>query len=142
MLTKLKTFKTVHKVHLNLCLPIHSHVSEYTIYISTYVDHTHSMQARKQYVSQLVLNKLLLTLRIDKIYLTLCCPNTSRSSKDTKHISTCTDQNLPCQQWDEMYLNMLRPYLSHASNAKNVSQHVMTKPIPCQRGYKMHLYMC
>ena len=120
VLTKLKTFKRGHKVHLNLCWANHSHVSEYTKYISTSVDHAQPLAARKQYVSQLVLNKYLLTLWRDKIYLTLCCPNPSRSSEDTKYIPTCIDQT--------------------PTMGRNVSQHVVTiSPMPAMR--KMYLNM-
>ena len=106
-----------------------SHASNDTKCISTCVDKTHTMPTSTQNVSQNELTNLNPTQRGHKIHLNLCCPNPSHDTKNTKRILTCVifisssvDQTPPMP-----------------AMTQNVSQLVLTKPIPCNREHKMYL---
>ena len=130
-----------HKMYSIICLPNPSYDTEDKKCIWTCVEKTHPMPARTQNVSQLVLNKAVPCQRGDrvylnlcwpisrqrghKMYLNLCWPNITHASEDPKCISTCVDQIPPMP-----------------ARTQNASQHVLTKPLQCQRGHKMHLNMC
>ena len=58
------------------------------------------------------------------MHLNMCWTNPFHATWDTKYISTCVDQT----------------YLMRA-RTRNVSQHVLTKRLPCQRRHKMYLLM-
>ena len=130
--------------------------------ISTCVKQIPSMPDRRQNVIH-VLTKTLLCLRVDKMFLYMCRPNSFHASEDKKCISSCVEQTLPiqartqnasqhlltialpCQKGHNMHLQMLWLNTSHASedltclfpaSTQNVHQHVFTKPISCQRGQK------
>ena len=84
----------------------------------------------------------------------------SHVSENTKLISTCVEKPIPCQWAHKRYHNIAWPNITHASKdskysstwidqnpsmkarTQNAWQHVLTKPLPCQRGQKMHLNMC
>ena len=117
--TKVIPFKRGHKMHISSYWPYTYHLSEYINSISTLVDQTHFMPARKQNISLIVLQ------RRHKIYLNLCWPNPLHASEDTKCIPTCVDQTT-----------------SMPERTQNESQHVLTKPLPCQQAYKIYLNMC
>ena len=54
-----------------------------------------------------------------------CWPNPSIANMNTKCVSTCVDQTNPMPV-----------------RTQNVSEHVLTQPLKCQRGHKIHLTMC
>ena len=60
-----------------------------------------------------------------KMYLNIWCPNHYHASEDIKCISTCVDQTL------------LIP-----ARTQNLFQHVLPKPIECQRGLNMYINKC
>ena len=86
------------KMHLYMCWPNPSHASEDTKCIATCVDKTPPLPVRKTNLSQHVLTKPIPWQRECKMHPNMCWPNPSHTSKDTKFISTCGHQNLPCQQ--------------------------------------------
>jgi hypothetical protein len=86
--------------------------------ISACVDQMQLMPAWMQNISQKVLTKPVPCQRGREIYLDMCWQNPSHSSEETKCISTCVNQTKPM------------PKRTH-----NASQHVLTKPHPCQRGH-------
>ena len=108
---------------------------------------TTSMPTMTQNISQLVLTKHIPCQRGQKINLHLCSPITSHASEYTKSISTCVDQphSLPTSSQnstqyvktkpilnllgDKMHLSMWWTFPSHASDYRNPSQPVLTKPI-------------
>jgi hypothetical protein len=129
-----------HKLHHNMLCPNVTHVSEDTKGSSTCVDQTHSMQrdtkfistcvdqtfpmpARTQNVSQNVLPKT--SQQGNKVHLNICGPKSFHASKDIKCTSTCVGQTPPMP-----------------AGIQNATQYVLTKPIPCQRGHKIHLNLC
>ena len=112
-------------MYLNMCWPNSSHVTDETKCTSKCVDETHPMPARTRKASQNVLTKPVPCQREHKIYLNLCWTNLSHGNEDTKYISTCVEQTY------------LMP-----GRTQNISQLVLTKPLLCHRGYKMHLSMC
>ena len=111
-------------MHLNMCSP------------------TPPMPARTYNTSQLVVTKP---------------PPMPARTQDASHVLTLVIQ---CQQGHKMFLSLCWPNLSHASEYTKcisrrewqthpmparthiVSQHVLTKTIPCQRGQKNHRNMC
>ena len=124
-------------MHLNLRWPDPSHDSNETKFISADVDQTHPMPVRKQNASQLVLTKPLPSQRGQKMQLNMCWR-----------------KPLSWQRWHKMYLNFCWTNAFHAcentkrfktcdqthpmpARIKNVSQHVLTKPTPCQRWQKI-----
>ena len=84
-------------------------------------------------------------------------PMTARPESASLHVLTIP---FPCQRKKEMHLNLCWPIPSHASEEiicisklfnqthlmptkkQNISQLVLTKPIPCQRGNNMYLKKC
>ena len=86
---------------------------------------TPPMPARTQNASRHVLTKLIQCQRGQSQYLNMSRPNITHSSLDTKCISTCVDQTNPIPDRTE-----------------KASQHVLTKPIPCQLGHKIYLNLC
>ena len=82
------------------------------------------MRAMTQNVSPLVLTKLIPCQRVHKMYRRMSWPIPTHASEITKSISTCFGQthNMPVR-------------------AQNISQHVLTKRKPCQRGQTMHIKM-
>jgi hypothetical protein len=58
------------------------------------------------------------------MYLNMCSLNTSHTRDVTKCISTYVDQTYPMPE-----------------KTQNVSKHVLTKPLTCQRGHEMYLNM-
>ena len=100
-------------------LNISSDACEYIKYTSTFVDHTYHMTARTQHISQFVLTKLLPWQRGHKMYLNMCWINPTNASENTKCITKWVDQFPPIP-----------------ARIQNASQHVLTKPLPCQRGNK------
>ena len=117
VLTKPIPCQQGHKMYLNLCWTNHPHVSENRKYISTCVDQTYPMPAQHLCWTKCQWRH--------KMYLNLCWPNNSDASEDTKCNSTCVNQTP-----------------SIPARTQNVSQLVLTKHFPCQRGHKMHLNMC
>jgi hypothetical protein len=76
------------------------------------------------------------------MYLNLSRPNTSCAIKDTKCISTCDDPTHLMPAKTQKYLNMIDQTYLMPVRTKNLSQHVLTKPLSCQRGDKIRLNMC
>jgi len=118
------------------------------------------VQARTPNISRLSWPIPLTCPRGFKTHLNMFWPNPSHASEDTKCISTSIEQNPSCQRGQKMHLYMCWPNPSHANEdtkciatcvdktpplpvrKTNLSQHVLTKPIPWQRGCKMHPNMC
>ena len=144
-----------HKMHLYMCSPNPSHASKDTKYISTCADQTylfeskdtkcicwtnasnaredtkciqtcvvqsHLMSARTQNVSQHVLTELIPCQRGHKINFNMSWANPNHASTDTKCILTWIDQTQPM-----------------TAKTPNASQHVLPKPLPCQRRHKIYL---
>ena len=140
---------------LKLCWSNLSHTNEDSYYISICVVQTPPILARTHNVSQHVVFELVPCQRRHTIYLKMCWPNPYQN--ESQHELT---KPIPWQRGHKMYFNMCGPNLSHAcekpkciatcvdqntpmpARTQNVSLHVLTKPYPCQRGYKMHLNMC
>ena len=61
----------------------------------------------------------------NKMHLHFCWPNPTHVGEETKFISTCVEKTHPM-----------------TDRTQNVSQHVLTKSLLCQRGHKEHLNMC
>ena len=99
--------------------------NEDTNCISTYVDHIHPTKARTPNVSQLVFIKPISLQRGQKLYFNMSWSNPSHASEDTKCISTCIDKTPPMP-----------------ARTQYLSQHVLAKPFPRQRGHNMHFNMC
>ena len=147
-------------MHLNMSCPYTSHASEGTKCISTCIEQTPPLPVRTQNAPQHVLNKPILCQRGIKMHLNMCCPNPSLANEDTKCISKCLDHNAFVPARTENISQRVLTNLSHARDnikfistwvdltppmrgtMQNVSLHVLTKPHPCQRGYKKHLKMC
>ena len=113
------------KMYLNLCWSKPNHVSEETKYFIKCIDQNPHMTERIQNIILHVLTKPLLCQRARKMHINMGWLNSLHASDDTKCISTCVDQThtMPVR-------------------TQNVSQHLLTKPNPCQRGRKMKLNMC
>ena len=108
-------------MHLNMRWTNTSHASEETKCISTFVERTPSSPKRTQNVS----NK--------------CWPNSSHASEDTKCVSTCVDKSpLKVMRTRNVSKLVFKPL---QLGTQNISQHVLTKPVPCQREHKMHLIL-
>ena len=124
-----------HKMHLNWCWPNHSHANEDTKYISSCVDQFHSSKDSKS--------------------ISWWIPSQAR--KDTKYISTFVDHTQSMPTWTQ---NISQPvkikplfkrdltncistiFLPTPLRTQNAFQHVLTNPLLCQRGHKMHHNMC
>ena len=151
--TKTVPCQQEHKMHLNLCWPNLSHASED---ISTCVDQTPLMAATRQNIPQLVLTKPRTCQRCH-MHLNMCWPIPSYAIEDTKFIPACVDQTKPSQRIFKMHLKIYYPNLTHAiqdtkyisncvdqtypmpARTQDVSQLVLTNPLPCQRGNTMYL---
>jgi hypothetical protein len=129
-LTKQVPCQWVHNMHLYMYLPCQrghkmylnpSNVSKDRKCISACVDQTPTMPARSQKASQHVSTKTQTCHQEQRKYLKLCWPNLPHACEETKCISTCVDQTPPMQ-----------------ARTQNISQLVLNKPIPCQRGHKMY----
>ena len=79
--------------------------------------------------------------RGQKIYLNSCWPKPSHARVDTKCVPTCVDQTPPMPARTQNLCNMCCKIPLNAIEGKHVSQHMMTKPLPCQRGNKVHLHL-
>jgi hypothetical protein len=112
-----------HKMYLNMCWPNPFHKSDHTKYISICVDYSPLMPTSTGNASQHVFTSL--CQRSQKIHLNMCWPSPSHASENTKFISTCVDHTYP-----------------KLARKQNVSQLVLTKPHPYQRGNNMYLKMC
>ena len=142
-------------MHLNMCWPITSHASKDTkwvntcwpnpshpiediICISTCVDKNHPMSPKTLNTSQHVLTKSHPLQREHKMNFNMCrtklsharlntnfWPDPSHASENTKCIPSFVDQTHPMP-----------------ARTQNVSQHVLTKPLPCQWGHEMYLNLC
>ena len=157
-----------HKVHLNLLWRNRSHATENTKCISTYVDqpitcqreqkmyrnmcspnpsldseNTNSMcwpnpfiHALTENPSQHVFTKPLPWLQKHRMYLNSSCP----CQRETKNVSTCVDTN--CMYTCVVQIPPMpavdQPQTMPA-RTKKAYQHVLTKPLICQRGHKVHL---
>ena len=84
-----------------------------------------SLTARTINIPQHVLTKAIPFQLGHKMYLNMFCTNPTHASDDTNCISTLIYQFSPM-----------------SARTQNLSQHVLTKPNPCQRGLKMYLSMC
>ena len=93
--------------------------------ISTCVEKTHLMPPSSPHESQQVWTKPYPSLREHKINLNMCWPNQCHASQNTKCI-TCFAK--PARK---MYLNRYDQNPSMPARKQNVSQHVITNPIPC-----------
>ena len=139
-----------------------------TKFISTCVDQTPPMPARPLNVSQHVLTKPLPCYqghkcispcveqtppmrartqpppyqRGNQIYLNMWCPILYHASEDTKYISTCVHQT-PEMPWISSCISRC-VNLTHLMPMRtpNTSQHVLIKPLPCQREHKTYRNMC
>ena len=60
-----------------------------------------------------------------KIRFNMCWPNPNHANEDTKWILTCVYQTNPMPV-----------------RTQNVTQQMLTKPIPCRRGHNMYLKLC
>ena len=95
--------------------------------------------------------------RWQKMHVIMCWPKPSHASKDIRFISTCFDQNssyvsegtkLTSTCVDQTYPmpertqtgthHVLNKHNIYQRGQKNESQHVLTNPIPCQRGIIMN----
>ena len=139
-MTKPLTYLRGHRMHLVLTRPLQcqrgqklyrnlrsanqSNAREHTKFIETWVDQTQPMPARRENAFQHVMTKPLPWQRGYNMYLNKCWPNSSHDSKDTKCISTCFDNKPP-----------------KSARTQNVSQLVLTKPLPCKRWHKIFLNM-
>ena len=134
-----------------------------TICFSTCLDQTPHMLGRTQNISQRVLNKQNISQQRHKMHLNICWPNPSHASgaqnasqHKTKPI-TCLRRHhmlLPSIQYS--YVDKTQPMPAKTkctstryeqtnhmqARSQKVSQHVLSKTIPCQRGQKMLLNMC
>ena len=70
-----------------------------------------------------------------KMYLNMNWPNPSHDREDTKCISHACEK-------PKCIATCVDRTIAMPARTQNVSLHVLTKPYPCQRGYKMHLNMC
>jgi hypothetical protein len=121
-------------------LTIQSHPSTDRNSITTFVDKTPLMPARTQNVCHLVLTMSARTENVSQLELTKPNPHMPTITKNkaqhvlakhyhastgTKSIATCGDQTHSIQERSE-----------------KVSQHALTKLMPCHRAQKMHINMC
>ena len=104
-----------------------------------------------------VLTKHIPSQRGHKMYRNMCLLNLSHDREDSICNATCVDQN-PSQASEQ--LNICWRIIPHASDdwkctstcdeqtlpkptrTQNLSQLLLTKPLPYQQGHKMHLSMC
>ena len=100
-------------------------VNEDTEYFSACDEQTQPMPAMTQNVPQNVLTKLLPFQGRHEMHHNIWWTNLSQSWDDTKCISTCVDQMRPMP-----------------ARKQNVSQKVLTKPVPCLQGREIYLNMC
>ena len=114
----------VHKMQLKMCWPNLSYASKDKIHLDICWPNT-SMPARKENLSQHVLNKSLICQRGQKLNLNMCWTNPTNANVGTKCISPCVDKN---------------PQMP--ARTQNSSQHVLNKPLKCQRGHKKYLNLC
>ena len=73
--------------------------------------------------------------------LNMCWPNPTHASKHTKCIWTCFDYINDANEDTKCIWTCIEQTNSISARTQNVSQHVLTKQIPCQRGRKMNLNM-
>ena len=107
------------------CVDQTYHASKNRKSISTSVEQTPPMSARTQNLFQHRWTKPIQCQRRLKMPLIMCCSYPLHASQDTKCISTSVEQTT-----------------TKAARTENASQHVLTKPIQCPRGHKMHLNLC
>jgi len=110
-------------MQLNICWRIIPHASDDTKCTSTCDEQMHPMLARKQNASQHVLTKPSQASEVIKCISTYV---------HYTHVSVAT-----ICIWSRIDQNLSMP-----ARTQNATQHVLTKPIPCQRGLKMYLNMC
>ena len=157
------------KIYLNLCWPNPSNASDDIKHVSTRVDLTHTMPARKQYpfqhvlskhlsmpamtqnASQHVLTKPIPTQRGNKMHLNFCWANPPHASEITKCILTCFAKTPPMTtRYQNASHHLLTNHFPMAEGTKcilpprtqYVSQLVLTKPLPFQWREKMHINVC
>ena len=146
------TWKPGQRKHLSLGWTNTSHVSEQTICISTCVDQTHPMPARTQNASQNVFNKPLTCQRGHKMSLNMCLPKhpmplyvwpKPSMPARTQNVSQLVLMNQPVQARTQNISRLVFTNPPHIPpRIQNTFQHVLTKPITCQRGHKMYINMC
>ena len=129
-LTGTLPYQRGHKKHLNLFWRNPSFTNEDTKFLSTCLDQTPPLLARKQNVSQHVMYKPIPWQREHK-----CISKSINQSHPmparTKQISEIMlQQPLSCQRGHKMHLNISWPSL-FPGRKQNVSQPETTKPIPC-----------
>ena len=131
------------KRHLNLCLL-----------------KTHPLSARTRNASQNLLTKPVPCQRGHKMHHNMWSPNPTHANEDKIVCQVVLTKPIPCQWRLEMNLNICwtnRSLAREDSNCisicvdqtprstarrQNVSQHMLSKPIPCQRRKKMWLNLC
>ena len=142
VLNKPRPCQPKHKMYLNLCWSVPSHAYEEikckstyleqtypnaredTKFTSTCADQTPPMPARSRNVSQLLLTSSLPRQRRHKIYLNICWTNPSHAARSHNVSHMC---------WKAP------PVLARK---QNTNPHMLTKPIPFQRGHKIYLHLC
>ena len=95
-----------------------------------------------------------------KMYLNMCWPKPSLTRENRKCISTCVEKTPPMAAGEKINHNLCWPNPSHACEyqkciptsdvqthlmpvrTEKLSQNVLSKQIPCQRGHKIYLNMC
>ena len=113
----------VHIMHHNMCWTDPSYTSKDTKCLLTCVEREQTARIKNSFHHLLI--KPLTCHRGHKIYLNMRLPNPSNASEDTICNSTCVDLPHPMPV-----------------RTQNISQLVLTKIIPVQRGDIMHLSMC
>ena len=153
VLTKPKQCQPDHKMHLRMCWQNSSHGKEEKNAPQHGVDHSNPMPARTQNASQhMMFNPI--PCQDTKIISTCVYEIYPMPAKTEKFISTCVDLNLPCQRGqkihrnmcstkpsnaseDTLYLNSCWLSPSHVWRTQNISQLVLTKPLPSEREHKI-----
>ena len=109
------------------------------MYISC-VEQTRPMSTRTQNAYQLMLTTTIPCQRGHKMFLNLCWPNVSLACFDRKCILTCVDQITQKKRAHIKYI-LTCVNQTHIMPAKtqNLSQFVLTKPLPFQHGNNMYL---
>ena len=144
VLTKPFPCQLGHKIPLNICWPNPSQASEDTKCISTCVNQTSpTSQHFPQHVClkihyQHVLTKRIRCQRAHIMHLKICWPNPINASKDTKRNST-SKPNSYYVSWDTKCISTCGDQKCHMpARIQKVSQLVLTKTLPCLRGFKMY----
>jgi len=119
--------------------------------ISTFVDQTLSMPARKQNVSKHVMTKPIRYYFTIKASHRVLCQHRHNLSQDvlTKslpchkmHLNMCSATRPMPASSPEIHLKTFDKTRSMPKRSQNASQLVLIKPILCQLGHKMYLNLC